>query len=471
MVLNYYNLREQPFGVTPDPRYLYFGPTHREAVASLAYGIQSGRGIMSLMASPGMGKTTVLNHLLEQFKSSARIVCLSRAIPHPEDVLRIVLRNLGEEGESSDFVLMDARLNELLLAEAKQGRKVILVIDEAQNLDEPALEQVRLLSNFETGTEKLIQIILAGQPQLREKLASPHLLQLRQRLSIMARLEPLNAQETLLYIAQRLRAAGHESTDPLFTSGAEALIAKSSAGIPRNINNICFNALSLGYVLKQNPIEQDAVKEVLIDLELGEAAMDVHPAPESPSLPDRFELTGSLAPGAFSAWPKVAATCALLLVTLFGALLLAPGELRKVEARVSRAARTSSPNQPLPPATLPAKAESPTEAPVKDGASETLRQPTFSPLSKGPATAIVKEDKNPRKPLNLSLNSSTAPGKLWEQVKKQDSNAEVALARMYLDGTDVPQNCQQAQVLLLAASKKGNARAVDLLNHYSDKCH
>ena len=266
MVLDYYNLKEQPFGVTPDPRYLYPSPTHREALASLSYAIQTGRGFMSIIAKPGMGKTTILFQLLNELRGAARTVFLFQTLCSPNELLRALLRDLGVVDETGDVVHMQEQLNNLLLAEARQGRKVVVVIDEAQNLEDSALELVRMLSNFETTSDKLMQIVLSGQPQLREKLASPHLLQLRQRMSIFARLHPFSNEETSVYIHHRLQVAGYDFKVPLFTRRAEALIAQYSQGIPRNINNICFNAISLGYVLKQKSIREEVIRESMNDL-------------------------------------------------------------------------------------------------------------------------------------------------------------------------------------------------------------
>jgi general secretion pathway protein A len=267
-VLEYYNLKEDPFGVSPDPRYLYFSAVHREALATLSCGIRSRRGSMSLIAEPGMGKTTILFQLLSQLEGSARTVFLFQTLCTPKDLLRGLLRDLGIVDEHGDAVRMQEQLNHVLLAEARLGRTVVVVIDEAQNLEDSALELVRMLSNFETSSYKLMQIVLAGQPQLREKLASPQLLQLRQRMSIFARLQPLSVEETYQYMGHRLRVAGYDFKTPLFTRKAGALIAKYGEGIPRNINNICFNALSLGCALKQKTIKEEVVRETLDDLEL-----------------------------------------------------------------------------------------------------------------------------------------------------------------------------------------------------------
>jgi LysM repeat protein len=163
---------------------------------------------------------------------------------------------------------MQRKLNDCLVCESKKGKPVIVVIDEAQNLDENVLEVVRMLSNFETSREKLMHLVLAGQPRLAEMLASPKLEQLRQRISIIARLQPFNAEETRLYIDHRLRVAGYESDLGLFTKQALTLIVENSGGIPRNINNLCFNAMSLACAVKAKRIEADVVQEVIRDLRL-----------------------------------------------------------------------------------------------------------------------------------------------------------------------------------------------------------
>jgi general secretion pathway protein A len=268
MVLKYYKLAEQPFGVTPDPRFLYLSATHREAMASVLHSVRSGRGFTALIAEPGMGKTTVLFNLLQQLGSRAKTAFLFQAQDTPRNFLRNLLLDLGIEDDGQDLVRMQVRLNECLVRETSVGKHFIVVVDEAQNLDEPVLEVVRMLSNFETSREKLMHIILAGQPRLAGKLASPQLKQLRQRVSIVAQLKPFDADETRAYIEHRLSVAGYRAEEPLFTDRAFALIATYSGGIPRNINNICFNAMSLGCTIKRKTIHAVAVEEVLNDLDL-----------------------------------------------------------------------------------------------------------------------------------------------------------------------------------------------------------
>jgi type II secretory pathway predicted ATPase ExeA len=268
MVLDYYNLAEQPFGVTPDPRYLFLSPTHREALASVVYGVNAGRGFTALIAKPGMGKTTVLFDLLNKVQGQAKTAFLFQSQCSPQGLLRSLLEDLGIEEDSGDITHLQRKLNKCLLSEASRGKQLVVVIDEAQNLDEPVLEVVRMLTNFETPRKKLMHFILAGQPQLAEKLASPGLIQLRQRISIIARLKPFTTEETQLYIDHRLRVAGYDFKRSLFTKQALAMIAKYAEGIPRNINNVCFNAMSLGCVNKQKTIDTDVIQEVHGDLDL-----------------------------------------------------------------------------------------------------------------------------------------------------------------------------------------------------------
>jgi general secretion pathway protein A len=268
MVLDFFKLAEQPFGVTPDPRYLYFSASHREAMASALYGISTGRGFTALIAQPGMGKTTLLFDLLHKIRNHARTVFLFQPQSDPRDLLRCVLADLGIDDDGADFVRMNRKLNEMLVAESRRGRRLVVVLDEAQNLDDHLLEAVRMLSNFETPREKLMHLVLAGQPHLADKLRSAHLIQLRQRISIISRLKPFNEEETEHYIAHRLKVAGYGFPTPMFTPRAIEIIAKYTQGIPRNINNVCFNAMSLAFVTKQQTIDERIVWEVITDLDL-----------------------------------------------------------------------------------------------------------------------------------------------------------------------------------------------------------
>lgn len=267
MFLEFYQLREQPFGVTPDPKFLYLGSTHREALASLLYGIKCGRGFLSLIAPPGMGKTTTLFCLLEQLGNLAKTAFIFESQSTPTELLRHLLSDLGIKNVSEDRVRMHQQLKELLIAEAEWRRQVVVIVDEAQNLSEESLEAVRLLSNFERPGAKLLQVILAGQPPLADKLALPHLVQLRQRIAIMAWLEPFRPTEVEAYIQHRLQLSGYRGPS-LFDPEAFRLIGELSSGIPRLINSLCFNALSIGCALKKSTVGAEIVGEAAADLDL-----------------------------------------------------------------------------------------------------------------------------------------------------------------------------------------------------------
>src|SRR6202171_2663033 len=267
MFLDFYGLREQPFGVNPDPRYLYFSPGHREALASFFYGIETGRGFLALIAEPGMGKTTLLFQLLERLKGSIRSAFLFQTQCDSRALLRYLLEGVGTDSREADLVQLHARLNEFLLAEARAGRRVVVFIDEAQNLSDSALETVRLLLNFEATDRKLFQLVVAGTRELAGKLKNPRLAQLSQRIAVLTGLKHLTASETSQYVHHRLEIAGYDGPE-VFTSGSMALIAKASQGIPRNINNTCFNAMSLACAMGCRRIGPEIVQEALNDLSL-----------------------------------------------------------------------------------------------------------------------------------------------------------------------------------------------------------
>jgi general secretion pathway protein A len=326
MFLSFYGLEDQPFGVTPDPKYLFWSRSHREALASLYYGIESGCGFMTLIAPPGMGKTTLLFYLLERLRSSSRTAYLFQTQCGSRDFLRFMMSDLGWDSTEQDPVALYEKLYEGLIAEARIGRRFVLVIDEAQNLDDSVLETVRLLSNFETPNRKLMQVVLAGQTQLAATLARFELWQLRQRISIMTRIEPLTGPEVTEYVEHRFKVAGYQGsaliTDeaninswsyfsqeraPLFTAEALALISSASKGIPRIVNSLCFNALSMGFAQRQKTISAAIVREVIADLELerpaGSAAAPVsheepQSLPEAPAQTLKEAVLSSLSPEA-----------------------------------------------------------------------------------------------------------------------------------------------------------------------------
>jgi len=303
MFLNFYRLREQPFGVTPDPRFLYFSPAHREALASLFYGIETGRGFLSLVAEPGMGKTTLLFQLLKRWKGYVHSAFLFQTQCDSRELLRYLMEDLGLDSQDRDIVRMHSDLNDFLFRETKAGKRVVLFIDEAQNLSDSVLETVRLLSDFEAPDRKLLQIVLAGQPDLEQRMMRPGLTQLGQRIAVRARLDSLPPAEVVRYMNHRLRVAGYPDTQ-LFTTEASAAVAECSRGIPRLINHLCFNSLSLGCAMRSKQIDLQIVREAAGDLSLDQHAPKLPPRSRQvakPQTPERatsktLSSTNPLAP-------------------------------------------------------------------------------------------------------------------------------------------------------------------------------
>ena len=261
--LDFFQLREQPFGDTPDTRFLYASRTHREALASLTWGINAGRGFIGLVAKPGMGKTTLLFQLLKDLNTAASTAFVFQTQCDSREMMQYLLLDLDLTPEDGN-VQMHLQMKQFLADQAARGRRVVLIVDESQNLQESVLETLRLISDFETERQKLVQIVLAGQPHFAERLALPSMEQLRQRMVVLARLEALGQDEGGKYIAHRLRVAGHPNGD-LFTAGATNLIAEASAGIPREINTVAFNALSIAFALRRPTIDEAIVREALVD--------------------------------------------------------------------------------------------------------------------------------------------------------------------------------------------------------------
>jgi type II secretory pathway predicted ATPase ExeA/nucleoid-associated protein YgaU len=462
--LEYYRLQEQPFGVTPDSRYLFLTSTQKEALNSVIYGIESGCGFVALIARPGLGKTTLLFQTLDILREKARLVFLFQTISTPVDLLRALLSGLGAPDMRASLVEMQIRLKNLLAEQYSAGKRVVLVIDEAQNLDDSVLELVRMLSNFETASDKLIQIVLAGQPQLAENIGSPELVQLRQRVSIFARLNPFTFEETTLYIAHRLRVAGYASDMPLFTKDALALIAQSSEGIPRNINNLCFNALSLGAALQQKPIDREIIRQVTADLDIGQLRPRF-----SPTEPAAERITLKAVPTYSSPrpapvpvkWlPKVAVAAVVLLAV--GVALLAA---RQWLVQPAAAQPTAAVYVPATPA--PAAPEPPVSMASEPPLSATVDTPTPVPSAEpAPGTTLPTDQPAAAQtniPVSLALPHSSP---LFSERTPQ-----------WTDSADLV-NVTPGQTLLgICAEKFGNCtaqilRQIQQLNpHLSDPDH
>jgi general secretion pathway protein A len=269
MYCDFYQMRERPFNVTADPKFLYLNARYREALASLHYGITQRKGFVTLIGEAGTGKTTLLKKLLDDLDATTRTVFVFNTNVTFDEILEYIFGEFDLPVHNGKRLYMLQRLNTFLLEELGKGRNVALLIDEAQDLEYSVLEDLRLLSNLETAKEKILQIVLSGQPELGQKLGNPGLRQLRQRIAVSCRLLPLTREELTEYIQSRLTAAG--AADPkLFTRDAEERIFEISTGIPRLVNIVCDNALVIGYALGKKRIGAEVVNEAAADLLTGD---------------------------------------------------------------------------------------------------------------------------------------------------------------------------------------------------------
>jgi general secretion pathway protein A len=259
MYTAFYGLREKPFALSPDPRFLYLAGSHREALAHLLYGIEQGEGFISVTGEVGTGKTTLCRTLLERLDGDTELAFLFNPSRSALELLQSICAEFGLPAEGLTRRSLMSQLDAFLLEQKHAGRRVLLIIDEAQNLSENTLEQVRLLSNLETSRDKLIQILLLGQPELDRKLDSRGLRQLRQRISVRWKLEPLSAEETRAYVRHRLAVAAGEPKD-LFSDAALRDIHRRTRGVPRLVNQLCDRALLAGYAARAATIRPALVR-------------------------------------------------------------------------------------------------------------------------------------------------------------------------------------------------------------------
>jgi general secretion pathway protein A len=265
MYLNFFNLKKEPFQITPDPSFLFLSPGHKEALASIIYGVEKKKGFVLIVGAVGVGKTTILRAYLEKAeKTSLKIIYLFNSNMSYHNLLRFIFRELGVAPESDDVCEMVNQLHRVLIDEYQEGRNVLLLIDEAQNMPADTLENLRMLSNLETATEKLIQIVFSAQPEFEKTLNLEELKQLKQRIAVKAVIAPLNREEALLYINHRLRkAAAKESI--LFTASALKEIVRNAKGIPRVINVLCDNCLISAFGYGKKKVGLAVVKEIIRD--------------------------------------------------------------------------------------------------------------------------------------------------------------------------------------------------------------
>ena len=291
MYNQFYKFSEQPFNLTPDPKFLYLSPSHREALASMIYGINERKGFITLTGKIGTGKTTLIYTLLSNLSANVKTVFIYHTTTTFEQLLKSILHELDVIiVDTDDKTSLLQKLNEYLIKRLPKEGTLAIIIDEAQNLPVDVMEELRMLSNLETSKSKLLQIVLVGQPELEIKLSSENLKQLKQRIGIPRHIKPLNPKECKEYINHRLKIVGSSSSKVL-NSDAISLIVDHSGGIPRTINILCDNAFLIGYGLSQNKISKKIVREVLEDMKDHKEVSPPSPTLETPPSPFKKAFT------------------------------------------------------------------------------------------------------------------------------------------------------------------------------------
>ena len=321
MYKKFFGLKQNPFNVNPDPRYLYLTPNTQEALACLTYGIETRKGFILLTGEVGTGKTTLINKLLEWLHKE-RIFTAFVFNPRlsVSQFFDFMMADFGIPCETHQKGQMLLKLNQWLLERYQAGERAVLVVDEAQNLSPQMLEEIRLLTNLETSTEKLLQIVLAGQPELEQKLNQPQLRQLRQRITLRAKTRQLTLEETHGYIVERMRIAGAENPD-VFSPEAVEAVHRYARGIPRVTNLLCEHALVSSFVDQKNPVPPEIVEEVArdFDLHIVDPLAQAPPPPPALAPPSSLGTNGDQPP---------------LVESLLQALNTLVDRLNQVEARV-----------------------------------------------------------------------------------------------------------------------------------------
>jgi type II secretory pathway predicted ATPase ExeA len=289
MYKTFFGLKENPFNVNPDPRYLFHTREIDEALSGLMYGVQNRKGFITLTGEVGTGKTTLINRLVDWLhQRRVRTAFLFNSRMNTNQLFDFILAEFGISCESRTKSQQLMRLNQWLLERYRSGETTVLIVDEAQNLTYPVLEEIRLLTNLETSTEKLLQIVLSGQQELEEKLKLPQLRQLRQRIMLRCKTVPLTKEQTHDYIAERLRIAG-ASGELIFSPKTVETIHLYSLGIPRVVNLLCEHSLINAYVEQQRPISPKIIEDVAHEFQLDE----VEPIANPESLRTSAELYNS----------------------------------------------------------------------------------------------------------------------------------------------------------------------------------
>jgi general secretion pathway protein A len=394
MYLDFFDLQREPFQVTPDPAFFYLFPSHREALAAILYGVEQRKGFVAIIGEVGVGKTTILRAFLDRLdRDRTKVIYLLNADVAFGDLLRSLLQEFGIVPAAETTFAMENQLHRFLIEQFRQDRNVALIIDEAQNMPVQTMEGLRVLSNLETTTDKLLQIVFCGQPELEQKLAQPELRQLKQRIAVQARVAPLTPAESVCYIQHRLSTAGVAGT-AVFDKGAIDQIVAAAQGIPRVINILCDNALATALGYQERRVTRRIAKEIVRDHE------------------------GKLFHSRTPRWPLATAMGAGAAAALGAGLLFlgSPGGLEPVgDATPTRTApRTQRYMQPIPqivPVTVRTSSMTALAA-AADGTPEDVQTPgsakdVAQPLEAGGAVPTPVHEQEDRQPNGKRLAAAT----------------------------------------------------------------
>jgi general secretion pathway protein A len=367
----FYNLREKPFNLNPSPRFLYLGEGHREALNLLKYGVMERKGFILLTGEIGTGKTTMIQALLSTLDDSVHCIHLSNPLLSPGEFMDYVAfsafgKRIHFKSKTDFLIEFEAFLGRCL----RHQTNVIMIIDEAQGLSLELLEEIRLLSNMETGDERLLNIFLVGQPELKEKLTESRGAPLLQRISIRYNIPPLDLEGTRGYIAKRLEIAGAERGNDIFSKSAVEAIHRYSGGIPRMINSLADNCLLLGYSRSSRTITPDMVRQFYQDMSLGESvSKEGWVAPKT---------SGAAQPGkrAFFYWPLAAILCVLIALIALGVLEKGPQKENQVPGKVEdfKTRSSADQNQVIAPKSPPVEIQQTEAEPIKVPISRESRE-------------------------------------------------------------------------------------------------
>jgi general secretion pathway protein A len=406
MYTQFFNFKEKPFNLTPDPRFLYLSPGHQEALASMIYGIKEKRGFISIIGEIGIGKTTLLHTLFKELGDEVKTIFIFNTKISFTELLQNILTELDVKPAGDNKTALINQLNEYLIARLAENEIVALIIDEAQNLFPEVLEELRMLSNLETPKEKLLQIVLVGQPELDSILRTHTLRQLKQRIAINCYLTSLNREDQIKYIVHRLTIAGHRGNQ-IFSPGALDLICKHTRGIPRLINIFCDNALLAAYGREQTRVDVDLMKEIINDYEQSKLS----PVEDTtPPLPERGERKLSVA--------KVLLITVLIFLNILLAFLLGlnfkstPGSFSLLLKSLVSQLRSSAPEKhSSDEATPPVTRQPPTQIPIPMQQENTLPAGETITRDSQPEVAGVSPDhpEPTAQPLPAPPDESAAP--------------------------------------------------------------